>query len=375
MKKIQQITLFLLFTSLGVLHLSAQSEQESTRDFGYNKMLLTGRTTISAVVDTGTATFGDAIFSAILLYQLSDKLFVESELEVGTGDGEVKINLEHANMVWMIHPNIAFHAGRFIPHFGLFRGRLAEGFVNRFPSNPTGFGDGGIGPLIETGFGFQGGFPLGSAKMNYDLWVGNGPQLLHNSLEDVGTFEFEAFFDNNKNKDIGGRIGLLPFSNSSLELGFSYEAASKTGDQNSREQNVGVNMMAIDANYFHRISPLKSTLRVALEYKTQDVSNYTYEVESLPVSFTNKSNAWYGMFSLRPSLVDNKVFRNLELAFRYSQFNRPENAPWGGGSGHVNTRTTYALDYWLKWNCVAKIAYQQEKGLADQFLAQLVYGF
>src|SRR6185295_18732375 len=156
-------------------------------------------------------------------------------------------------------PYLILHGGRFLPKFGAYRGKLGEAFINRFSSDPVGFGDGGIGTMDEEGVGAQGGIPLGASKMNYDLWVSDGPQLLTGADDpsSAGQFDYEAYIDNNKNKAIGGRIGLLPFSNSCMEIGFSDENASETGTQWTDLQKVGVNMMAVDANFFHKITPLK----------------------------------------------------------------------------------------------------------------------
>ncbi|MCX6290958.1 MAG: hypothetical protein NT126_04270 [Bacteroidetes bacterium] len=357
------------------------AQTEASKNSGATKLLVSGHAEISAVLDSGNANFGDAGFSAIFLYSLSDKLFLESEIEVAPSDEEAGFALEHANLVWMLGDNIAFHAGRFVPHFGLFRGRLGEGFMNRFPTNPVGFGDGGIGAMVETGFGFQGGFACGVSKMNYDLWVSNGPKLL-TDLENAGQFEYEAYSDNNKNKAIGGRIGFLPLSNSSLELGLSYETA-KTGDQYSEFQDKAVRMMAVDVNYVQPVSALSSTIRITGEYKSQEVDHIDFAIPDdttgATYTFENKSNTFYGMFSIRPTGSHNKILRNLELAFRYSKFTTPDGAAWSyydkDGKNAPLTQTSIGLDYWLKWNCVAKVSYQKQDGATDQVYLQLYYGF
>lgn len=378
MKKI--ILLTLLFFGFCTLRLIAQGESGAT------KLLIAGHTTVTAVLDSGQNQISNANFSAIFLYQLSEKLFVESEIEIETGDGVVDIGLEHANLIWMMGKNIAFHAGRFVPHFGAYRGKLAEGFMNRFASNPVGFGDGGIGTMEAVGFGFQGGFALGVSKMNYDLWVSDGPQLLTDA-ENAGQFEYEAYTDNNKNKATGGRIGFLPFSNSCLELGVSYENAAKTENQYSLDKSIGVRAMAFDLNFYHSIAPLKSTLRLVGEYKKQDVDkkDYTFPVPDdttgavTVMSFDNTANTYYVMASIRPTGSDNKVLRNLEFAFRYSKFTTPDGAPWAtydaDGKNIAATQTAFALNYWLKWNCVAKLCYQQQTNNTNQVFIQLYYGF
>jgi hypothetical protein len=370
--------------------------QEAPGSSGANKLLIAGHASVTAIMDSSTNNFTDAEFSAIFLYQLSDKLFLESELEIGTGEGSAELGLEHANLVWMIGKNIAFHAGRFVPHFGLYRGRLGEGFINRFADNPAGFGDGGIGTMEAVGFGFQGGIPLGSAKMNYDLWVSDGPQLLTDSAN-AGQFDYEAYGDNNKNKAIGGRIGFLPFSNSCLELGVSYETATKTGQYDPTGgdplADVGVKMLAIDGNFYHSVDFLKSTLRLTGEYKKQDVDKAYYPSlgDSLVNGgsptygyFDNTANAYYVSASLRPSGSESTFLRNLELAYRYSSFTTPNGAAWahytvdpvaGTYTNKPVVRTAIALDYWLKWNCLLKLSYQTETDIAGKVFVQMYYGF
>ena len=376
------ILLLFIFTMSAFRMYSQVDQKESDRDFGATKFLITGHTTITAVLDSGQSNFSDANFSAIFLYQLSNKLFVESEIEMTTGDGVVDIGLEHANLIWLLNDNIAFHAGRFVPHFGMYRGRLAEGFMNRFPTNPVGFGDGGIGTMEAVGFGFQGGFALGISKMNYDLWVSNGPELLTDA-ENAGQFDYEAYTDNNKNKALGGRIGFLPFSNSSLELGVSYENTSKTENQYSLEKSIGVRALAIDANFYHNIPALKSTIRLIGEYKKQDVDKYDYPIIGDPngetIKFNNTANTYYALASVRPTGSDNNIFRNFELAFRYSKYTTPNGAPWANydenGKNIPISQTAIALNYWLKWNCVAKVCYQTQTNVTNQVYIQLYYGF
>ena len=114
-------------------------------------------------------------FKPIFLWHLSDKLFIESELEVATDEGDVEVVLEYVNMVYFINNNLAVHFGRFLPKFGSYRGKYMEGFLNRFPTDPVGFGDGGIGAMTETGLGLQGGADIGNLMINYDFYVSNGP--------------------------------------------------------------------------------------------------------------------------------------------------------------------------------------------------------
>ena len=388
----KKTTLFFILYALGIIPLMAQNDsKEKSGSFGANNFFFAGHTAVSAAFDTGTAAIGDAGFSAVFLYKLSDKLFVESELEVATGDGAVEVGLEHAKLVYSVCKNLNFYAGRWVPKFGMYRGRIGESFINKFATDPVGFGDGGIGAMEETGVGAAGGLSMGPSKINYDVWVTNGPQLL-TDVENAGQFDYEAYTENNKNKAYGGRLGFLPFSNSCLELGFSFENANNTLDQNSvytYGKNVGVTMYALDMNFYHAINPIKSTVRISGEYKVQNVGRFDYSLvgDSIIVddannpgstmqvgmpAFQNNANAWYGTISLRPSGVNNAVLRNFEVAYRYSQFSRPNDAPWGG---KTLMRSTVAIDYWLKWNCVAKLCYETQTDTPNRIYAQMVYGF
>lgn len=361
----QKLLLFLLLL-LSTVVLKAQSENESPRSFGANKLMITGNGQAQFSMDTSSAKFTGVDFKPILLWKLSDRMFVESEVEIETGDGVADLGLEYINMCYMLNPYMIVHAGRFLPKFGAYRGKLGEAFINRFASDPVGSGDGGIGTMDEVGAGLLGGIPLGSAKMNYDLWVTNGP-----NLNEDGSIDYEAYADINKNKAVGGRIGLLPFSNSSLELGFSYENAGNIGGD--YEKKIGLNMMAVDLNYFHTLSPLKSTVRIIGEYKKQDSDKYDYMADTTAITGAlNSGSSYYGMISIRPTGSENKVLRNLEVAARYSNFELNKDFPGGGSK---TNQMEFALDYWLKWNSVLKFEWRQQKDQIGEFTAQLVYGF
>jgi hypothetical protein len=368
----RKLILYILFVGIAKIGF-AQSDGSM---FGNNKFLLTGNAEALFVVDTGTANFTNVNFKPIFLWKLSDKLFVESEVEIETGDGDAHVGLEYVNMCYIANPYLTLHMGRFLPKFGAYRGKLGEAYINRFATDPIGFGDGGIGPMNEVGVGAQGGIPLGLMRMNYDVWISNGPQVAHDETtgdQMKGDFEYEAYTDNNKDKAYGGRVGLLPFHNSSLEVGFSYEHASRTGDQYTLLEKTALDMMALDLNYYKNITPLKSTIRVIGEWKSQ---NEMYPVVADVESYSSMKSTFYGTVSIRPSLMQNKILRNLELAFRYSEFNlknvKADNVSTDEGKP---TRTCVALDYWFKWNCVLKLMWQKQTDVVDQYFLQMVYGF
>jgi hypothetical protein len=343
----------------------------SSKD-GQNKFAVFGNAEMTFFYDKNNVQFGEVNFKPIFLWRISDNLFVEAEPEFETGGGSLDIGLEYANMCFIVNRYLILHAGRFLPKFGAYRGRMGEGFINRFPTDPVGFGDGGIGAMNEVGIGAQGGFATGNVKFNYDLYLSNGPILLTDP-ENAGQFEYEAYVGNNKGKAVGGRVGFLPLTNSSLEIGYSFQSKMKTGDAGSPYENVGLHMQAVDLNYYGHINSIQSDVRLIGEWKHQKVDNAIYyKADSTTYTFDNSPSTYYVTVAIRPVHVHNLFIHNLELAARYSEFKRPVEAPWGGDDTH---QFAVSLDYWLKWNSLVKLTYQTQKDEPNAFYAQVVFGF
>ncbi len=342
---------------------------------GQTKLTIVGNAQVDYISDSSQSQFRNLAFKPIFLLSLSDKLFMESELEVSTNGGSVEVLLEYANMVYLVNRYLTIHAGRFLPKFGAYRGRFGEAYLQRFANSPVGFGDGGIGAMTETGAGLQGGAQVGDSKINYDFYFTNGPQLLTGSPSEAGRFEYEAFLGNNKGKSVGGRFGYLPFSNSSLEIGYSFQYKASTGDRLTSFEKTSFNAQAFDLNYYKTVPALKSQIRIIGEYKMLDVGKQSYDDGAgSTFTFDNKSTAYYIQGSIRPAEVSSEFFRYLELAVRYSEFNTPEGAQWYADGQHVRTQTAVGLNYWYRWNGVFKLSYQVQNGVEGVY-AQLVYGF
>lgn len=376
-----KIKLFLVFLCLNVFLFKSMAQESNTENksiFGQTKLVIVGNAQADYFYNKDGNGFGNIAFKPIFLWSLSDKLFLESELEIGTGDGTVDVVLEYVNMVYFVNNNLALHFGRFLPKFGSYRGKDMEGFLNRFPTDPIGFGDGGIGPMTETGFGAQGGAQIGEAIINYDFYLSNGPHLLPGNIgapDEAGQFDYESYKENNKNKAIGGRFGILPFSDASLELGFSFQHADKTGDTGSSIENVKVNMYDIDVSYFKNIEAISSNLRLLGEWKKLDAGAAFYEnfnTSGENYTFKNSSTSFYVLASVRPTDASSNFINDLEFSGRYSEFNTPKDALWGGG---IKKQTAFSVNYWLGWNRVLKLSYQIQDIQPNAFIAQLVYGF
>ncbi|HET9825122.1 MAG TPA: hypothetical protein VFP87_07300, partial [Chitinophagaceae bacterium] len=292
---------------------TANTQASSSKD-GQNKFAIFGNAEMTFFANKETKQFGDVNFKPIFLWKMSDNLFVEAEAEFETGEGSLDIGLEYANMCYTVNKYLTLHAGRFLPKFGAYRGRMGEGFLNRLSTDPVGFGDGGIGAMNEVGVGAQGGFGVGDSKINYELYISEGPQLLTDSAN-AGQFEYEGYIGNNDAKAVGGRIGFLPLSNSSLEIGYSFQSKSKTGDKGSPYENIGVFMQAVDLNYYGHLTAIQSDVRLIGEWKYQKVDKATYyDANNNPYTFDNNPTAYYIAGTFRPVHVHNEFVHNLELA-------------------------------------------------------------
>lgn len=170
--------------------------------------------------------------------------------------------------------------------------------------------------------------------------------------------DYSNYTDNNQGKAIGGEIGLLPFSNSSLEIGVSGQYAPTTGDAGSPLENISNTTFAGYLNYYHTFSPVMVRLQGQYEYtQTQGYNLYTDQTDTavLVPKFTNQISGWYGGITFRLSSSNSPFFSNLELGGRMGQLTLPKDAPWG--SANPWNQTTICLTYWFTWKMPLNIAY------------------
>jgi hypothetical protein len=371
MKKIYLLSLLLL----GMLTARAQEAGVSSdaNNPGNTKFLLTGYAFTGMEFEgSEESTFGETSFNPIFLWKFSDKIFFESELEIEIED-EVEFGFEYANVNYILNKYMTFTAGKFLTPFGTFQERLHPAWINKVVEKPLGFGGGGM-PGTEVGFELRGGLPMGSAKMNYALYVSNGP-LLETEGITAGKLEYENFADNNKNKAFGGRIGILPIPNSSLEIGGSFQTAN-VGDQDSKYQDVNAKLFALDFSYVKSVPGLKGLIDLKGQWNNVAVDEISYELpDGNDYTFDNTHSAFYGQLAFRPQLVKNKFLKKLEFVGRYSEFKKPDESLWEENEKWV----TLGLNYWTSWRTVIKLNYQietpEDEDSINVFLIRIVTGF
>jgi hypothetical protein len=300
-------------------------------------------------------------FAPIFLFKHSDRLMFEAELEFGLENNELEIGLEYADVMYVLNKNMTVRAGKFLLPFGTFMERLHPAWINRLPTRPLGFGHDGIAPASGIGVELRGAFDLGGSKLNYAVYSTNGPRLKDGTEEpeEAGMLMFQNFEDNNTSKAFGGRIGLLPFADSSTEIGFSTYSTSKVGARDSNYENVGAFLYAIDFAYIKQIPALGGFIDIKGQYNNSDIDDATYtevheDGDEEEYTFDNKSNSLYTQLSYRPTMASSDFMKKLEFVVRYSNLNTPEGAEWEEQSDQY----AFGLNYWLTWRSVIKIAYQ-----------------
>jgi len=311
--------------------------------------------------DVKESSFVGSAFSPIFLFKHSNRLMFESELEFELENNQLIVGLEYADVMYVMNKYITVRAGKFLLPFGTFMERFHPAWINRLPTKPLGFGHDGIAPTSGIGIELRGAFDLGGPNLNYAIYSTNGPRLKDGEVEpeEAGMLMFKNYEDNNTSKAIGGRIGLLPFADSSTEFGFSAYSTNGVGNTGSKYENVGAFLYAIDFSFVKQIPALKGFIDIKGQYNNSKIDKATYiELDEFgnpeEYSFDNKSNSFYTQLSYRPTMADSDFIKKLELVGRFSKLNTPEGAEWEEKSEQY----AFGLNYWITWRSLIKVAYQ-----------------
>lgn len=312
--------------------------------------------------DSGSS-FNMGTFAPIFLYKLSDRLMFETELEFGYEDGELEVMVEYANLTYVLNDYMTARAGKFLLPFGTFVERYHPSWINKLATAPLGFGHGAISPSSGVGVELRGAFNAGGSKFNYAVYATNGP-VLKTDEHSAGMLAFGSTTDNNSNKAIGGRVGYLPFTDSSLELGFSF-MNSKAGDAHSEYEDIKANLIAYDFSYIKKINPLGGIIDIKAQYNKSIVDDAIYitthsdgDIEEL-VFNDNESSAYYAQLSYKPTMSSNDFIKNLEFVGRISNIETPDASP----ETYKKDSKTFGINYWLSWRSAIKFNYQVVDGI------------
>jgi hypothetical protein len=320
--------------------------------------------------ESDDGSFNVGTFSPIFHYQYRDLVLLESELEIEVEeDGETEVALEYLTIDWFINDYMVLVGGKFLSPIGQFRQNLHPSWINKLPSAPPGFGHDGAAPISDMGFQLRGGFPIGAIRTNYAIYVSNGPELIA-ELED-GEFELDGVeaegfgSDNDGEKVVGGRFGIIPFAG--FELGLSAASGKATvtaiedgdssllSDEGARDYDV----IGADFSWQYRAFNLRGEY---VETEVGATKNGTAASEDATWE------TWYTQGSYR--LNQSKW----ELVTRYTDFDSPhisqDQEQWAMG-----------INYLFTSSFIGKLSYEFNDGQTgsdadqDRFLFQMAYGF
>ena len=365
-----------------------QNKKINANKPGKSSFLFTGFSNLTYhqnLEDTDDSKFAHAGFSPITIWRPSERLMLETELhiemeggvhggEAGDGhgghgseneaghEGTTFIDLGYANMVYFLNDYMIITAGKFLTPIGTFNERFHPSWINPLPTSPLGMGHGSPLPVAELGIQIRGGLQTGISKLNYALYLSNGPVLEdgRGDPERAGSVVYSNFSDNNKNKALGGRLGWLPIHNSSLEIGISGQWAKNVGDEGSVYEKVGSQLVVGDISYLINSTSLKGVIRLTGQYSKLMVDDALYKSDSTDIAkgdsefytFDNTSTFYYGLISYRPSKSGKKFIRNIEFVYRYDFGQTPADSKWE----FEDARSTFGLNYWIQARSAIKLA-------------------
>jgi hypothetical protein len=342
---------------------------------GATKFHIAGFGTGTFEARNGSVSNFSATFNPIFLWELTPKLLFESRLEIEPSGSGTNLELEYAELTYLLNDYMTLGAGEFLTPSNVFVERFEALWIDKLPDRALAVYD---GILPERSFGLQvrGGIPLGPTRANYAFYVSNGPSLNVFSRSRAGTLEFNNFSDNNDDKAFGGRIGFLPLPG--VEVGYGFETA-RPGTQGSSFADVHSFLQSVDLNVTRDSDLLKGRIDLRAQYAWSHVDEAVYDPNGVfgfgPLSFASERDGGYAQIAYRPTKVDGDFVRNLELVFRWDHLSR---APSGLGVSQEG-RWTLGLDYWLSPSTVVKAAYEWDNPHGepnrDAWFLQVATGF
>lgn len=351
---------YVIFSILLMSQLANHLIAQDYTDFksGDSKFMLRGYGHAGLEAIDEDISFVGGSLNPIFLWRQNDRLIFEAELEISAKGEETEIELEYANISYLINDYMTLRLGKFLLPFGIFSERLHPAWINKLSTMPLGFGHHDpIGPTADYGAEIRGAISIQNRRIAYSLYVTNGPALndgMENPVE-AGSLSYTRIEDNNKNKAIGGRLGLFPLSDSSLEIGLSGQMA-QVGEDETDFDNVWGMFSAVDISLIRSIPALKSVIDIRGQYNSVSVDEAEYAIDEHDEihPFENTNSTYFGQFSIRPAYVSTPVLKQLEFVGRYSKLQTAEEAPWETNA----TQTAIGINYWLDWRSVLKFSYQ-----------------
>jgi len=376
---------------------TVNAQENSTLDIGRFAIAGYGDVTYINQSNMKDATVNDiqnnvvARFVPIFLFQLSEKIHIEAELEFSTNaEGETETELEYANMHYFFNDNTIITAGKFLLPFGQFGVNLHPSWINKAASNPGLYGGhggngslGGITSILgDTGINIANTWNLGDAgRIFTDFYTVSGPR--QEAGDHGGGVEMSAKNgDNNNTMAFGGRFAyaFLP----EWEVGVSYYSGkySNDGDLNYDAYNIDFNWVGSYASVRGEI--FGSSAETEGEDEPIEVDEHGEEW----VKDFDKSG-WYIQGTWQARELGNTWLNPVEFVVRYSDIKSDFDGSIGHDfeedAGKMGSRIYYGVNYWLEPSAVLKLGAESTSidnegaghgGIVDdRVFLQLAFGF
>ncbi len=342
------------------------AQEGSSLDVG--RMTLAGYGDVTYVATDNANTNVVSRFVPIFLFQLSEKIHIESEIEFSINElGETEVEMEYADLHYFLNDNTTISAGKFLLPFGQFGQNLHPSWINKLPTVPGIYGRGANGamraliPMMnDTGINVSNVFKVGTGKLFTDFYVVSGPreETIGEGTSINGPGPEVAFEskkgDNNGQSAFGGRIAyaMLP----EIEVGYSYYSGAYNADGSLR-----YTMTNFDASWIGTYANVRG------EYITTTTEGYLEEDNNRVHDF--ERDGWYVQGAWQARQLGQAWLNPVELVLRKSKISKIDGAD----------RTTVGINYWLEPSTVLKVAFEDtslDTGYSDsRAFVQLAFGF
>lgn len=331
----------------------------------------------------------------IIIWKMTKNLFFEGELDLMMDHGMVTAELGYANLAFSIKKFGTIQVGKFLTPFGLFSERYHPFWINNAPNEPLGFFHDGYTPAADLGICIRN----GTKHLNYAVYISTSP-LMNAGAEnynDAGKITFNTADFNTELNDkigLGGRIGILPFRNSALEIGASYKwmqlkpgehyhgsvAHTHPSSENLTSIYIG-NMYAFDLSIQKVIPSLKGRIDIKGEAQYLDAGQNDFIKLSpsgkteVGYSFFNTTKIGYVLLSYKPIFASKEIIKKAGIFVRGGTMELPLGSLW-----YENTKEiSVGLNYSFSWHNTLKLGYQQilsaKKGYTNNIMIQWAAGF
>lgn len=354
----------LFATTVTATPIAAQSGQHNVVLTGY------GTAGYNAMLGGASSNNFSSTISPILLYSSGDFLF-EAELEYELEEVATETELEYAQIDYEGFDNVQLVAGKFLLPFGIFGERLHPTWINKLPVMTPLFAHAHEGVpfnslfpvLSDVGAMVRLSAPLGEADwgLTASAYVTQGPGLAEEDAaaeaeEEPGYIDVPApqmawgvsFSDNNKNKMLGGRVGLVK--------GSAFEAyVSGLHAQYDPEQVFDVWAGALSLQWRREgFQFLAEGALLAQDFEDEAGTPQTQNRKAVYAEGSYRVGAW-------------------EPVVRWGYI-ADATVDGNSVSGHQRT-VTAGLDYWFSPMIPLKIALVFPEGLKNRLAIQWAFGF